>query len=88
MKLHPKIKASDLNEKEQHALYDSITLLLQERIKLNGKDQFHDLYGTPGGYTPTMGPNLKEQTCPECNTPIEKLSIGGGHVYLCPKCQQ
>jgi formamidopyrimidine-DNA glycosylase len=87
-KLHPKRKASELNEKEQYALYDSITLLLQERIKLNGKDQFHDLYGTPGGYTPTMGPNLKEQTCPECNTPIEKLSIGGGHVYLCPKCQQ
>ncbi|UCE12610.1 MAG: zf-TFIIB domain-containing protein [Candidatus Heimdallarchaeota archaeon] len=34
-----------------------------------------------------MGPNMKGQTCPECRTPIEKLAFGGGHVYLCPKCQ-
>jgi len=87
-KLHPRRKASELNEKERHDLYDSITLLLQERIKFNGKDQFHDLYGNQGGYTPIMGPNMKAQTCPECRSPIEKLSIGGGHVYLCPKCQK
>jgi formamidopyrimidine-DNA glycosylase len=30
---------------------------------------------------------MKHQTCPKCGTPIEKLSVGGGHVYLCPNCQ-
>ncbi len=85
--LHPKRKASELSEDERRALYDAIRLVLQERIRLNGKDQFYDLYGNQGGYTPAMGPNMKQQTCQVCGTPIEKLSVGGGHVYLCPKCQ-
>jgi formamidopyrimidine-DNA glycosylase len=86
-KLHPKRKASELREDERRALYDAIKRVLQERIQLKGKDQFYDLYGHPGGYTPAMGPHMKQQDCPACGTPIEKLSVGGGHVYLCPKCQ-
>jgi formamidopyrimidine-DNA glycosylase len=86
-KLHPKRKASELTEDERRALYDAIRLVLQERIRLKGKDQFYDLYGDQGGYTPAMGPNMKQQPCPICETPIQKLGVGGGHVYLCPKCQ-
>jgi len=86
-KLHPKRKASELSRNEKRALYDAIRFVLQERIRLNGKDQFYDLYKNQGGYTPAMGPNMKQQNCPVCGTPIEKLSVGGGHVYLCPKCQ-
>ena len=86
-KLHPKRKASELNKDERRALYDAIRLVLQERIRLNGKDQFYDLYGNQGGYTPAMGPDMKQQPCPICGTPIEKLSVGGGHVYFCPNCQ-
>jgi len=86
-RLHPKRKASELNIDERQALYDAIRLVLQERIRLNGKDQFVDLYGNQGGYTPAMGPNLKRQNCSVCGTSIEKLSVGGGHVYFCPKCQ-
>ena len=86
-KLHPKRKASELNKDERRALYDAIRLVLQERIRLKGKDQFYDLYGDQGGYTPAMGPNMKQQPCPICETLIEKLGVGGGHVYLCPKCQ-
>jgi len=86
-KLHPKRKTSELNEDERKALYDAIRLVLQERIRLNGKDQFYDLYGNQGGYVPAMGPNVKQQKCPVCGTTIEKLSVGGGDVYFCPKCQ-
>jgi len=85
--LHPKRKASELNRDEKRALYDAIRFVLQKRIRLNGKDQFYDLHGNQGGYTPAMGPNMKQQPCPTCGTPIEKLSVGGGHVYFCPKCQ-
>jgi len=85
--LHPKRKALELNKDERRALYDAIRLVLKERIRLNGKEQFYDLYGNQGGYLPAMGPNMKQQTCPKCGTPIEKLSVGGGHVYLCPNCQ-
>jgi formamidopyrimidine-DNA glycosylase len=30
---------------------------------------------------------MRNQNCPVCRTPIEQLSIGGGQVFLCPKCQ-
>jgi formamidopyrimidine-DNA glycosylase len=87
-KIHPKRKASELNAEEKRSLYDAIRLVFKERLRLDGKDQFHDLYGKQGSYSPAMGPNMKQQTCPKCGTTIEKLSMGGGHVYLCPSCQK
>ncbi|MDH5450441.1 MAG: hypothetical protein OEX77_06000 [Candidatus Bathyarchaeota archaeon] len=86
-KLHPKRKASELSMDEGRALFDAIKLVVQERIGFKGKDQFYDLYGNQGSYTPAMGPNMKQQPCSVCGTPIEKLSVGGGHVYFCPNCQ-
>ncbi|MHA2335458.1 MAG: zinc finger domain-containing protein [Candidatus Hodarchaeales archaeon] len=86
-KLHPKRKASSLDNSEKLALFDAIKTLVQERIKLGGKDLFQDLYGNKGGYVPTMGPNMKKQDCSDCGTTIEKMSFGGGQVYYCTQCQ-
>jgi len=86
-KIHPKRKASELNAEEKRSIYDTILLVFKERLRLDGKDQFHDLYRKQGSYTPAMGPNMKQQACSKCGTIIEKLSLGGGHVYLCPSCQ-
>jgi formamidopyrimidine-DNA glycosylase len=86
-KIHPKRKASELSIGERRSLYDAIRFVLEERIRLDGKGLFRDLYGMHGAYTAAMGPNMKEQTCPECGAPIEKLGLGGGHVYLCANCQ-
>jgi formamidopyrimidine-DNA glycosylase len=86
-KLHPKRKASELSPTERRALFNAVRLVLQERMRLNGKDQFSDLYQKQGHYTPAMGPNMKGQRCPICKTSIEELSLGGGQVFLCPKCQ-
>jgi formamidopyrimidine-DNA glycosylase len=87
-RLHPKRKATELNQEGKRALYDAIRLVLNERIRLKGKDQFYDLYGKKGGYTPAMGPNMKEQACQICGTTIEKQNLGGGLTYYCPKCQK
>jgi len=86
-KLHPKRKASELTRNETRSLYDAIQLMLQERIQLNGKYQFYDLYGQQGRYTPAMGPHMKQQICLVCGASIEKLHVGGGYIFLCPKCQ-
>jgi formamidopyrimidine-DNA glycosylase len=86
--VHPKKKASELSDGQIRNLYDAIVRLIKERRRLGGKDQFTDLYGNRGGYTPAMGPNMKDKKCPICSTAIEKLAHGGGHVYLCPSCQQ
>ena len=87
-KIHPKRKASDLGEDEKHAIYDAIRFIIQERIRLGGKDQFLDLYRRQGRYTPSMGPNMNGKTCKVCKAYIGKLSLGGGQVYFCPKCQK
>ena len=86
--IHPKHKASDLNPAQQHALFDAIQSVVDQRIKLGGKDQFVDLYGKRGGYVAAMGPNMKDKICPACGSLVEKLSLGGGQVYLCNRCQK
>jgi len=86
--LHPKRQASALSEIELHALYDSIRYIVEERFKQGGKDEFVDINGVHGKYVPAMGSNMNGKTCPKCGTKIEKISHGGGSVYLCPHCQQ
>ena len=86
-KLHPKRKTSELNLNEQKALYNAVKLVLRERLRLNGKNQFLDLYQNQGRYTPAMGPNMRKKNCPVCGSPIQELSLGGGKVFVCPKCQ-
>lgn len=86
-KLHPKRKASELNLNEQKALYNSVKLVIRERLRLNGKNQFLDLYQNQGRYVSAMGPNMRKKNCPVCESPIQELSLGGGKVFVCPKCQ-
>jgi formamidopyrimidine-DNA glycosylase len=86
-KLHPRRKASELNLNEQKALYNSVRLVLRERLRLNGKNQFLDLYRNQGSYISAMGPNMRRKNCPVCESPIQELSLGGGKVFVCPKCQ-
>ena len=86
--LHPKRRASELGGDEVRALYDAVKLLMRERTRLGGKDQFRDIYGKQGGYTPSMGSNMRGKSCPKCGAPVERLSVGGGQVYFCPRCQK
>jgi formamidopyrimidine-DNA glycosylase len=86
--LHPKRKASELSAAEKRALFEALHFVVWERIRLGGKDQFVDLYGKRGRYVAAMGPNMKSQACPDCGVVVEKLSFGGGQVYICSNCQK
>ncbi|MHA2248812.1 MAG: DNA-formamidopyrimidine glycosylase family protein [Candidatus Kariarchaeaceae archaeon] len=86
-KIHPKRRATDLSEEERQALFYAIKELVSERLEKNGKNQFQDLYQQFGKYIPLMGPNKKDSICKVCNTTIQKIAHGGGHVFLCPTCQ-
>lgn len=86
-RLHPKRKAAELSAEGTKKLYDAIRYVLRKRVNKNGKNLFYDLYGNQGGYTPAMGPHMKQETCQTCGTQIMKLSVGGGSVYFCPQCQ-
>ncbi|MBD3206120.1 hypothetical protein GF319_07225 [Candidatus Bathyarchaeota archaeon] len=85
--IHPKRKASELSEEEFEELYDAITTVIDERLRLNGKTEFQDIYGKKGGYTPAIGSYMRDSRCPNCGTYILRMSHGGGHVYICPNCQ-
>jgi formamidopyrimidine-DNA glycosylase len=87
-KIHPKRNTASLSPEEKKALYTAIVGLAEERLRLGGKDQYMDLYSQQGRYVPKMGPNHKDQNCPDCETKIEKISHGGGQVYICPTCQK
>jgi formamidopyrimidine-DNA glycosylase len=87
-KLFPKKKGSQLKKHETMALFNAIKTLINERLEHGGKNQFIDLYAKKGKYVPAMGPNMKGQECSDCGTGIEKLSFGGGQIYLCPMCQK
>jgi formamidopyrimidine-DNA glycosylase len=86
-KIHPKMKASELSEKQVENLYNAIKNLIDARLKQGGKEKFIDLYGNKGRYIPKMGPNMKGQNCPICDSIIDRIQHGGGQVYLCPSCQ-
>jgi formamidopyrimidine-DNA glycosylase len=86
--IHPKSKASELTATEQKALFDTLNFVVTQRIKLGGKNQCQDLYGKQGAYVPAMGPNMKGKLCPICGGDVVKLSLSGGQIYFCPKCQK
>ena len=86
--IHPKRRASDLSPDERLALFEAIRFVMDERLRLGGKDQWRDLYRRPGGYVPAMGPGMGGRACAKCGGTIEKLALGGGDVNLCPVCQR
>ena len=86
--IHPKHKASELTAEQQHALYNAIKAVVNQRIELGGKEQFVDFYGKKGSYVAAMGSNLNGKSCPTCGTLIVKMSLGGGQVHVCPNCQK
>ena len=85
--LHPKRRAASLSATEAERLFNAVKSVVEERLLLGGKDEFIDLRGRRGGYSPKMGPRMKGATCPICGSKIEELKHGGGTVYLCPGCQ-
>jgi formamidopyrimidine-DNA glycosylase len=86
--IHPRRKSSELTLDEVDALYSAISHLVEERLRLGGKDEIVDLFGKRGGYVPTMGPNMKDRDCQKCGGKVEKMALGGGQVYYCPSCQR
>ena len=87
-RLHPKRKAGSLSDTERRALYRVLMDTIQQAVQQRGSDREFDLYGTPGGYHRLLGQQMKGQPCPVCATMIEKISVAGGSVYICPNCQK
>jgi formamidopyrimidine-DNA glycosylase len=86
--IHPKRNTSTLTDSEKSNVYDAMKEILNARVCSGGKDIWTNLLGEPGRYVPVMGSNMKDKDCPACGAKIEKITHGGGQVYLCPRCQK
>ncbi|MCU0503867.1 MAG: endonuclease VIII, partial [Anaerolineae bacterium] len=86
-RIHPRRRALDLREGERRALHAALRDTLGQMVAQGGRDGEIDLYGQPGGYQRILSSETAGKPCPECGTPIEKISYLGGASYFCPKCQ-
>ncbi len=84
--LHPARAADTLTEAELERLYYHLRQQLQRGITLKGASldavyrggQFQNefrVYGRQG------------QPCPQCNTPVQRIMLGGRSTFFCPHCQ-
>ncbi len=86
-KLHPKRDITTVSGRERQRWYHAIRGVLSDAIAAGGRDTESDLFGRPGGYVATLDRRALGNPCPECGTPIEKISYLGGSCYFCPRCQ-
>ena len=84
-KVHPK---RAMRTVDVRGLYDAVRSVLAQMTADGGRDTEKDLFGNPGGYEVVMGRRHDGLPCPECGTPIRRMSYLGGNVYVCDHCQE
>ena len=91
-RLHPLRRADSLSGEEQERLYRAVRAVLEEAIA----DQGTTL--SDGGYADAAGQAGRHQErlavyhrtgkpCPQCQTPVARLIVGGRSSHFCPTCQ-
>ena len=89
--LDPSRQVSSLAEEEIERLYHTIVDTLRRGLRLGGSSEmaFVHLDGTKGAFQEQFQvKQRKGKPCRACNTPIEKIPIGGRGTYFCPQCQR
>jgi len=91
-RLHPLRRADTLTPGEQESLYHAIRTVLSRAVASRGTTL------TDGGYTDVDGQSGDYQRqiavygqtgnpCPRCETPVERIVLGGRSSHYCPHCQ-
>ncbi len=90
-KIHPLRKTNSLSHQETKNLHQAIQTVLWSAITDKGASV--DTYIRPDGGLGTAHfsfqvAHRRGQTCPTCNTPIQRLPLRNRGTYFCPKCQK
>ncbi|MEM6613019.1 MAG: DNA-formamidopyrimidine glycosylase [Cyanobacteria bacterium P01_C01_bin.72] len=86
----PDTVAADLQPPQIRRLHQAIIDVLQTSIDKGGTtfSDFLNLLGVSGNYgDAALVYGRKGQPCKICNTPIEKIKLGGRSSHFCPNCQ-
>ncbi len=88
--IKPDTVAANLKTKEIKRLHSAIIDVLQTSIDKGGTtfSDFLNLLGVSGNYGDSaLVYGRKGQPCRVCDTPIEKIKLGGRSSHFCPNCQ-
>lgn len=91
LSLHPKTKVSHLSKKDFEKLLFETRRILSEAIQEGGTTirSYTSSLKVDGRFQLKLKVhNKKEELCSVCNTPIEKIFIGGRGTYFCRSCQK
>jgi formamidopyrimidine-DNA glycosylase len=89
-RLHPQLRACDLESHHAEALLEAIVTVLTHAIELRGSSirDYIGGSGLQGGYQDEFRVYGRTgEACPSCQTAIEQMRIGGRSAHFCPKCQ-
>lgn len=90
-RLHPLTPSSQLSDKEIENVVKYTQEVLARAIELGGTTirTFSSSHGVSGTFqNELLVHQRKGEPCFECDTPIEKIKVGGRGTYLCPICQK
>jgi formamidopyrimidine-DNA glycosylase len=89
--IHPKTLAGDLTRSQIEALRQNAINVLTTSIEQGGTtfSNYLNIEGTNGNYSGVaMVYNRTNEPCRICQTPIEKIRLGGRGTHYCPECQE
>ena len=91
-RLHPLRKADSLTPAEQARLYEAIRAVLSSAVKGRGTTLSDGGYKDASGEAGTFQARLAVygrggQDCLRCQTPVERIVLGGRSAHYCPSCQ-
>jgi formamidopyrimidine-DNA glycosylase len=89
-RIHPNTPAGNLTTAQIELLRQSIVNVLQTSIDQGGTtfSNYLNVQGTNGNYGGIAWVyNRTTQPCRVCQTPIEKIRLGGRGTHYCPECQ-
>jgi formamidopyrimidine-DNA glycosylase len=88
--IHPARRAATLSSAESERLYDSIRETLTHALEAGGSSvrSYQNGQGEQGMFQQQLQVyGRKNQPCPRCGTPIQRIVVAGRGTHLCPHCQ-
>lgn len=89
--IHPQRPGNSLSKSEVSTLRESIIHIMNEAVKFGGSTirTYHNMLGEDGTYQEYHQVyGKKDESCPNCQTTIEKIQLNGRGTHFCPHCQK
>lgn len=89
--IHPLKKGIDITLTDCENIKSSSKKVITEAIKYGGTTikSYTSSLGVTGRFQQFLMVHKREnEPCRICNTPIERIKVGGRSTYFCPKCQK